>query len=102
MRRILVLAGLLGGALPAFAQSTLPDGSTPTSSSVPTVFDDAIVVTAAATDESKDTTPATVNVIAAPEIAARQATTVSELLRTVPGLALAQSGSAGHATSLFT
>src|SRR5204863_2385383 len=97
MRRILVLAGLLGGARPAFAQSVLPDSS----SSATQVFDDAIVVTAAATDESKDATPATVSVIAAPEIAARQATTVSELLRTVPGLALAQSGSAGHVTSLF-
>ena len=99
MRRILVLAGLLGGALPAFAQSPLPDSS---AASTTPVFDDAIVVTAAATDESKDTTPATVSVITAPEIAARQATTVSELLRTVPGLALSQSGSAGHATSLFT
>ncbi len=98
MRRILVLAGLLGGAFPAFAQSPLPD----ISSSAPTpVFDDAIVVTAAATDETEAATPATVTVIAAPEIAARQATTVSELLRTVPGLALARSGSAGHATSLF-
>src|SRR6187397_1615363 len=100
MRRILVLAGLLGGALPAFAQSPLPDSQS-THSAAP-VFDDAIVVTAAATDESKDATPATVTVISAPEIEARQATTVSELLRTVPGLALAQSGSAGHTTSLFT
>ena len=99
MRRILVLAGLLGGALPAFAQSPLPDTST---QSATPVFDDAIVVTAAATDTSKETTPATVSVVTAPEIAARQATTVSELLRTVPGLALSQSGSAGHATSLFT
>src|SRR5436853_4889766 len=95
MRRILVLAGLLGGAFPVLAQSTLPAPNAPR-------FDDATVVTAAVDDEPAAETPATVTVILTPEIAARQATTVAELLRTVPGLALAQSGSPGHATSLFT
>lgn len=95
MRRILVLAGLLGGAFPVLAQSTPPTPPTP-------VFDAAIVVTAAAAEEQAAETTGTVTVITAPEIAARQATTVAELLRTVPGLALAQSGSPGHATALFT
>lgn len=103
MRRILVLAGLLGGAFPAFSQSSPPSSiSSATSQQSAPVFADTIVVSASVDEQPKDQTPATVTVITAPEIAARQATTVAELLRTVPGLALAQSGSAGHATSLFT
>ena len=101
MHRILVLAGLLGGAFPVLAQSAAP--TPPGAKPDPTPgFDASIVVTASASEESQDTTAATVTVITAAEMASRQATTVQEALRTVPGLAFSQSGSPGHATSLFT
>lgn len=91
MRRFLLLTGLLGGAFPVFAQSAPQP-----------VFDESIVVTASVDAQTKTETSATVTVIDAKELAERQATTVAEVLRTVPGLAFSQSGSVGHATSLFT
>lgn len=96
--RLFLLAGILGGAIPVLAQSAQPS---PTPAPTP-VFDDAIVVTAAAVDEPQSRTPATVTVVGSAEIAVRQATEVGDLLRDVPGIAIARSGSPGHATSLFT
>lgn len=90
MRRLFVLAGILGGAIPAFAQTPPP------------VFDDSIVVTASPAEEPRVEAPAAISVVGRDEIEARQVNTVSDLLREVPGLAVAQSGSPGHATSLFT
>jgi vitamin B12 transporter len=89
--RILVIAGLLGGAVPVMAQAQ--SGST---------FADSLVVTASLEGEEEEELTASVEVIEAEEIEERQATAVADLLATVPGLALARSGSPGKVTSLFT
>jgi vitamin B12 transporter len=78
-------------AVPAFAQSTQP----------PTI-NDTIVVTASSLPESVQSTPAAVTVITRKDIDARAARDVADVLREVPGLVLARSGSPGKATSLFT
>jgi vitamin B12 transporter len=63
---------------------------------------DKVVVTASDIPESVATTPASVTVITKKEIDERQARDVADVLREVPGLQLAQSGSPGKQTSLFT
>lgn len=108
MRPALVLAGLVGVACPAFAQTAPPTAppadSEPaagrTAAPVATYAED-VVVTATLDEEEADEVPASVTVIGAEEIEARQATGVGELLRTVPGVAVVRSGSPGKVTSLF-
>ncbi|HEX4498327.1 MAG TPA: TonB-dependent receptor [Thermoanaerobaculia bacterium] len=96
MRQIvpILIAGALGGGLPAAAQSQSP---TPVPS-----FSDAVVVTATLDGEDRRQTPASTTVLDQREIAARQANDLSTLLGTVPGLTLIQAGPAGQQTSLFT
>lgn len=60
-----------------------------------------IVVTASAVPETVETTPASVTVITKSDIERRAARDVADVLREVPGLILARSGSPGKATSLF-
>jgi vitamin B12 transporter len=92
MRQIvpILIAGALGGGLPAAAQSPVPS------------FSDAVVVTASLDGEERRQTPASTTVLDQREIAARQANDLAALLTTVPGLSLTQSGPAGQQTSLFT
>ncbi len=99
MRLALVLAGLVGVASPAFAQ-TAPAPPAPAASPVAT-YADGVVVTATLDEEEAAEVPAAVTVIGAGEIDARRATEVAELLRTVPGLSVVRSGSPGKVTSLF-
>lgn len=87
--RALVLAGLLGGSAPAVAQPTPPP------------FAETIQVTASLREEETAEVAASVAVVTAAEAEARQATSVHELLASLPGLALVQSGSPGKAVSLF-
>lgn len=61
-----------------------------------------IVVTASALRETVEETPASVTVIGRKEIEQRAARDVADVLREVPGLTIARSGSPGKATSLFT
>ena len=63
---------------------------------------DQIVVTASELPETVESTPASVTVITKEDIDKRAARDVADLLREVPGLFLARSGSPGKATSLFT
>jgi vitamin B12 transporter len=63
---------------------------------------DTIVVTASELPETIESTPASVTVISKQDIDKRAARDVADLLREVPGLFLARSGSPGKATSLFT
>jgi len=65
-------------------------------------FSETVVVTAAIAGVEASKVSASVDVILAEEIEARQANSVAELLATVPGLTVARSGSAGQVTSLFT
>ena len=90
MRQVLLWLGAFGVAAPLLAQSTIPP------------FEESVVVTAAVENQEQDEVTATVAVILEEEIEARQATEVLQLLSTVPGLDVVQSGSPGKATSLFT
>ncbi|HWS73285.1 MAG TPA: TonB-dependent receptor [Thermoanaerobaculia bacterium] len=68
----------------------------------PTTLTDEIVVTASALPETVESTPAAVTVITREDIDRQQARDVADLLREVPGVIVARSGSAGKATSMFT
>jgi vitamin B12 transporter len=68
----------------------------------PQKITDQIVVTASELPETVESTPASVTVITKEDIDKRAARDVADLLREVPGLFLARSGSPGQATSLFT
>lgn len=105
MRRALVLAGLVGVTFPAFAlcQSDSPTSAPgdPAPAEPLATYAEGMVVTASLDEEEADRLPVSVTVIEASEIEARQTTGVAELLRTVPGVAVARSGSPGKVTSLF-
>jgi vitamin B12 transporter len=92
MRQIvpILIAGALGGGLPAAAQSPVPS------------FSDSVVVTASLDGEDRRQTPASATVLDQSQIAARQASDLAALLTTVPGLSIVQAGPAGQQTSLFT
>ncbi|HJX27357.1 MAG TPA: TonB-dependent receptor plug domain-containing protein, partial [Thermoanaerobaculia bacterium] len=92
MRHILLVAGVLGGGLPvlAFAQTA-----------VPPTFEETLVVSASLDAEDREDVPATVTVLDAEEIEARQAESLAELISTVPGVTVAQAGGPGQQTSLF-
>jgi vitamin B12 transporter len=105
----ILLAGLLGGGLPAMAQTSQTPQATqqaappqgPQNEPVP-VFRDSVVVSASLDAEEREDVPASVTVLGREEIAARQANTLSDLVTTVPGLAVVQAGPPGQQTSLFT
>ena len=88
----ILLAGVLGGGMPALSQDPDP---------VP-VFSDTVVVTASLDAEERADVPASVTVIDQKEIEARQALDLPELLSTVPGVLPVQAGSPGQQTSVFT
>lgn len=86
----ILLAALAGVAAPQSQQSVAP------------TFDEEIVVSAALERERRAKLPASVTVIEREEIVRRQATEVFEVLRTVQGLDVLQSGSPGKVVSLFS
>lgn len=92
MKRVLALSALFF-VVPVFAQSTQQPTASP---------GETIVVTASSLPETLQVTPAAVTVITRADIDARAARDVADVLREVPGLVLARSGSPGKATSLFT
>jgi vitamin B12 transporter len=91
MRYILLVAGVLGGGLPvfAFAQTAVP------------TFEETLVVSASLDAEDRADVPATVTVLDAEEIEARQAESLAEVISMVPGVTVAQAGGPGQQTSLF-
>ncbi len=92
MKRVLALS--LFFVVPTFAQSNPQQ--------LPQSINEQIVVTASSLPETLQATPAAVTVITRKDIDARLAGDVADVLREVPGLVLARSGSPGKATSLFT
>jgi len=84
---------LLSSLAPALLAQPAPPGA-------PKLAAD-VVVSAEAEPESAASLGAAATVIDAAEIAASKATTVLDLLRTVPGLDVVQSGGPGTVTSLF-
>ncbi|MGH9422134.1 MAG: TonB-dependent receptor plug domain-containing protein, partial [Thermoanaerobaculia bacterium] len=93
MKRVLALS-LFFVVPTAFAQSNQQQQ--------PRTVSDEIIVTASALPETIEATPAAVTVITRKEIDDRAALDVAGMLREVPGLVLARTGSPGKATSLFT
>ena len=94
MKRVLALS--LFFVVPSFAQST------PQPTNASQLIEAQIVVTASSLPETVLATPAAVTVITKKDIDERAALDVADVLREVPGLILARSGSPGKATSLFT
>ena len=92
MRQALWLAGILGGAIPALAQTA----------SIPAPYSDTVTVTASLDEVEESSSGVTVSVIDQAELEARQSTEVADLLAAVPGLVVARSGSPGSVTSIFT
>jgi vitamin B12 transporter len=64
-------------------------------------FSDSVTVTATLLEEERDDVPASIAVVSEEEIARRQALELHQVLSTVAGAAVAQSGSPGHSTSAF-
>src|SRR5512132_3020178 len=60
-----------------------------------------VVVTATRSPLAADRIPSSVTVVSGAQLRGEGITTVADALRSVPGLALAQTGSYGGATSLF-
>ena len=83
--------GILGGGLPLAAQ--LPPQP---------VFEESVVVTATLEESDRDETPASVTVLGQEEIRDRRETAALDLLATVPGLTVIQSGTPGKQTSIFS
>lgn len=90
---VALFAGLLGGESPVRSQE-------PNQTAIPT-FNDQLLVSASLDAEEKDRTPASVTVVPASEIEARQATTLADAITLVPGLSIVQTGSPGQQSSLF-
>lgn len=88
MKRIAIL--LFAFLVPTLAFAQAPPKSTAT-----------IIVTADAVPETEESTPATVTVIRKKDIDDRAARDVADVLREVPGVAVARTGSFGKSTSLF-
>jgi len=91
MRHILLLAGVLGGGLPAIALAQ---------TAVPT-FEESLVVSASLDAEERGEVPATVTVVDEKELEARQADSLAEAVGAVPGVTVAEAGGPGQQTSLF-
>lgn len=89
MRHVFLVAGILGGGIPALAQSAVPS------------FQDTVVVSASLEPEARQETPAAVTVIDQQELQDRQVTNLSDAVSTVPGMTVAAAGSPGQQTSLF-
>ena len=66
------------------------------------VFSESIVVSASSVPQPRSQVPDSVTVIRADELRTRQAETVADALRLVPGLNVATSGGRGAITSLFS
>jgi vitamin B12 transporter len=124
MFRFLGLFGILGGVIPCLAfAADQPTQPAPSSVSEDTAvvrsvseepegesvagqenqhqFGEELIVTATLEEIPETQLPASVTVFDAAEIATRQATTVLDLMRTVPGMTVAQSGGPGDVTSVF-
>lgn len=90
---------MVAAALPAAAQNLAQQGL---GSPAPVTFNEHITVTATGIATETTEVPAPTTVIARDEIEDSQHTSVSDLLRRVPGLTVMRSGHEGQVTSVFT
>jgi vitamin B12 transporter len=93
-RRAMLAAGV------ALAALLLPTGLS--AQNAPPAASESVVVTATSVPEDEKEIGSAVTVITRQEIEKRETSTVSDLLRTVPGLDVVTLGSPGSQTSLFT
>ena len=93
----LYIAGMVGGLVPSAAGGTT--GSTEAAAAPARL--DPVVVTGTQVAVPMSELPSAVTVIDREEIDSRQVTDVLQLLRTVPGLGVVQSGGRGSQTSIF-
>ncbi|HEU0306575.1 MAG TPA: TonB-dependent receptor plug domain-containing protein, partial [Lysobacter sp.] len=91
-RRTLLAAGLLCALAPAFAAES--------AATTPTALDD-VIVTASRTPQAPDAALAAVTVITREDIERRAPLSLPELLRGVPGVAIASNGGPGKVASTF-
>lgn len=89
---LFILAQLL--AFPAAAQTRAPDLDAPADAPE-------LVVTASRTARPIDQVGESISVLATPEIERLQSNTVTDLLRTLPGVSIARNGGIGTATTVF-
>lgn len=85
-------------ALPVLAQEPAPTPTPSDESESETV----IVVTAERNSQPLSDTPSSVSVITRQQIEAKKAFDIIDVLRLVPGVSIAQSGTRGRSTSIFT
>jgi vitamin B12 transporter len=99
MKHALFLTPLLGAPLTvtAFAQD-----ATPTPIATPEAPETVIVVTAERNAQPLSQTPSTVTVIKREQIEAKKAFDITDLIRLSPGISIAQTGTQGKSTSVFT
>jgi vitamin B12 transporter len=104
VRRLILVLVLVFTALAAFAQQppTQPSLTQSPQEEARAIVRDEIVVTASGTPENVETTPAAATVITRAEIDRREARDVVEMLREVPGVTTARTGSPGKVASVFT
>lgn len=100
MWRAFFLAGILGGVISAQTQQARPQETQPQQPSFG--FADSLVVTPSLEKVELEDVASSVTVIDREAIETRQATHILDLLRTVPGISVVQSGSAGNVTSVFS
>jgi vitamin B12 transporter len=93
------VSSVLAAQPAASPPSPVPPGTPP---GTPPVIQDELVITASLAPEEADRLPVAVDRIDAPEIERRSNGDALDLLRTVSGLAVVQSGSPGKLTSVFT
>jgi vitamin B12 transporter len=93
-------AGQAASQKTAADQAASQETAVANSASAPSFAETVVVTTTLKPEDAREST-ATVSVITADEIAARQSTDVAGLVATVPGVSIARSGSPGHVTSSF-
>lgn len=99
--RFLVLLALAATAAWAETADQAGGGSPPDTQPGPSLFTEQVVVSANLTAADRADVGSSVTVIGPAEIAARNKTSVLELLRTVAGLATVAAGGPGRASSVF-
>jgi len=98
----LVFSCILLAAASLAAQDPLDSSTAGSGAPAAAGASEAIVVTASALSETVESTPAAVTVITRNDIERQEARDVASVLREVPGVIVARTGSSGKATSMFT
>jgi vitamin B12 transporter len=104
MKTRFFLASTAFFALPALAQepTATPSANPASNASQESETETVVVVTDTKTTKPIGDSTASISVITSEQIEAREALSVTDLLRTLPGVTIAQAGTLGKSTSVFT